>query len=79
MLQEGALAGLTVVELSGQAAGSFCARLLGDAGVDVVKVEHPEGDRYPQNGPYPGDALDSERWSASPLCFLERSRAWSVT
>ncbi len=60
MLQPGALAGLKVVEFSDQVAGSFCARLLGDAGADVVKVEPPEGDRYRRNGPYPGGTPDPE-------------------
>ena len=54
MLREGALAGLKVLELtdrvSGQVAGSFCARLLGDAGADVVKVESPQGDHYRKSG-----------------------------
>ena len=65
MLQEGALSGLKVVELtdrvSGQVAGSFCARLLGDAGADVVKVEPPEGDRFRKNGPYPGGIPDPDQ------------------
>ena len=64
MLEQGALSGLKVVELtdrvSGQVAGSFCARLLGDAGADVVKVEPPEGDAYRRNGPYPAGVPDSD-------------------
>ena len=62
MLEQSALSGLKVVELtdrvSGQVAGSFCARLLGDAGADVVKVEPPEGDAYRRNGPYPAGVPD---------------------
>ncbi|MEE8466775.1 MAG: CoA transferase [Dehalococcoidia bacterium] len=65
MLQEGALSGLKVVELtdhvSGQVAGSFCARLLGDAGADVVKVEPPQGDHYRTSGPFPGGVADLEQ------------------
>ena len=53
MLQQGALSGLKVVELSDQVAGSFCARLMGDAGADVVKVEPLDGDRYRRSGPFP--------------------------
>ena len=64
MLREGALAGLKVLELtdqvSGQVAGSFCARLLGDAGADVVKVESPQGDHYRKSGPYPGGVPDPD-------------------
>ena len=43
-------------------AGSFCARLLGDAGADVVKIEPALGDRYRRNGPFPGGIPDPE-WS----------------
>ena len=64
MLREGALAGLKVLELtdqvSGQVAGSFCARLLGDAGADVVKVESPQGDHYRKSGPYPDGVPDPD-------------------
>ena len=41
----GALAGTRVVEVSEGVAGPLLARLLGDAGADVVKVEPPGGDR----------------------------------
>ena len=60
MFNEGALSGLKVVELTDQVAGSFCARLLGDAGADVVKIEPPDGDRYRRNGPFPGGVPDPE-------------------
>jgi CoA:oxalate CoA-transferase len=42
---EGPLAGVRVVEFSEGLAGPMTARLLGDAGADVIKVEFPEGDR----------------------------------
>jgi crotonobetainyl-CoA:carnitine CoA-transferase CaiB-like acyl-CoA transferase len=38
---EPALAGVRVVELGGGVAAPFCARLLGDQGAEVVKVERP--------------------------------------
>ena len=73
MVPEGALSGLKVVELTDQVAGSFCARLLGDAGADVVKVEPPEGDRYRRNGPYPGDVFDPD-WSGLFLYLNSNKR-----
>lgn len=41
----GALEGVRVVEFAEGVAGPLAARLLGDAGADVVKVETPAGDR----------------------------------
>ena len=76
MLREGALAGLKVLELtdqvSGQVAGSFCARLLGDAGADVVKVEPPQGDRYRRSGPYPGGVPDPD--SSGMFLYLNSNK-----
>ena len=40
----GALRGLRVVELGSAIPTAFAARLLGDLGAEVVKVEPPEGD-----------------------------------
>ena len=39
-----ALSGLRVVEIAEGVAGPYCARLLGDAGAAVVKIEGPNGD-----------------------------------
>ena len=46
----GPLAGLKVVEICTTIAGPACARLLGDMGADVIKIEPPEGDPVRQMG-----------------------------
>jgi len=58
-------------------AGSFCARLMGDAGADVVKVEPPDGDRYRRSGPYPGGSPDPE-WSGMFLYLNSNKRGVSL-
>jgi crotonobetainyl-CoA:carnitine CoA-transferase CaiB-like acyl-CoA transferase len=51
---DGALAGMRVVELGHGIAGPFAARLLGDLGAEVVKVEPPEGDGARRLAPLAG-------------------------
>ena len=58
-VQSSALAGVRVVEYTEMASASFCARLLGDAGADVVKVEPPKGDHYRRHGPFPDSSAGS--------------------
>ena len=41
---KGVLDGLRVLEIGHYVAAPFCARLLGDLGADVIKVEPPTGD-----------------------------------
>ncbi len=40
---KGALAGIKVLELGTLIAGPFCARMLGEFGADVIKIEAPDG------------------------------------
>jgi crotonobetainyl-CoA:carnitine CoA-transferase CaiB-like acyl-CoA transferase len=48
------LSGIRVLDLAGPL-GSYGARLLADAGADVVKVEPPEGDQLRRRPPFAGD------------------------
>lgn len=52
---------LRVLELGGGVSAAYAAKLLGDHGADVVKVESPEGDETRRHGPFPADEVDSER------------------
>ncbi|WP_234264501.1 CaiB/BaiF CoA transferase family protein [Hydrogenophaga sp. NFH-34] len=49
-LPHGPLSGLKVVEICSTIAGPACARLLGDFGAEVIKIEPPEGDPVRQMG-----------------------------
>ncbi len=68
-----ALAGVRVVEYTETASASFCARLLGDAGADVVKVESPSGDPYRRHGPFPDGNADPD-WSGMFLYLNANKR-----
>ena len=47
----GALAGITVIDLSRVLGGPYCTQILGDHGADVLKVEPPQGDETRAWGP----------------------------
>ena len=51
-MPEGVLNGVKVLDLSQDIAGSFCARLLGDYGADVLKLEPPGGASLRRMGPF---------------------------
>ena len=72
-----ALSGVRVVEYAETASASFCARLLGDAGADVVKVEPPSGDRYRERGPFP-DGWPDPDWSGMFLYLNANKRGVSL-
>src|SRR5256884_8971740 len=49
----GALAGLSVLDLTSQLSGPYCSMILADLGADVVKVERPgQGDASRAMGPH---------------------------
>lgn len=50
-----------VLDVSESVGASYCARLLGDMGADVIKVERPAlGDPTRRRGPFPGGVPDLE-------------------
>ena len=57
----GALNGIKVLDLAGDVAGSFCARLLADYGADVLKLEPPAGCALRRMGPFAQDDPHREK------------------
>ena len=71
------LAGLRVLDLAEGVPGPFCAKLLGDLGADVVKVERPEtGDETRAIGPFPEWATDpaTRRETSATFFYLNTSK-----
>ncbi|MBI2908655.1 MAG: CoA transferase [Chloroflexi bacterium] len=61
-MSERALARLKVLEFCDTVAGSFCCKLMGDLGAEVVKVERPgTGSKARQRGPFLRDIPHHER------------------
>ncbi len=73
MSRPSALSDLKVLEYGDMVPGAYCARLLADAGADVVKVEPPGGDSARQNGPFPGNVKDPD-WSGLYLYLNANKR-----
>lgn len=63
-MQNSYLNDLKVLDISQGVAGPFCAKLLGDLGANVVKVEPPEGDVSRQYGPFPAEQSEVEQSAA---------------
>ena len=70
------LTDLQVVDLSSGIPGGYCAKLLGDAGADVIKVESPAGDplrRWTNQGYWSGAPGDEDGALFQFLHFGHRS------
>ena len=61
-MPEGALADVTVLDLTHHIAGPYCTKLLATYGAEVIKIERPgTGDPARQAGPFPGDVPHPEK------------------
>lgn len=65
---EGTLTGYRVLDLTDRR-GTFCGRLLGDLGAEVIKIEKPEGGKAREIPPFAGDDPHPEK----SLFFLYRN------
>ncbi len=68
----GMLEGIRVLELGEGISAPFCARLLGDYGADVIKLEHPSGDPGRRSGPFVGDDLHPEK--SIPFLYVNTNK-----
>ena len=53
--------GLKVLDLGQGISAPFCAKMFGDLGAIVIKIEPPTGDRSRKLGPFPDDIPDREQ------------------
>jgi len=72
-MTDGALAGLSVLEVGSLVAAPYCGKMLADLGAEVVKVEAPgAGDPARHRGPFPDDSPHPER--SALFLFLNTSK-----
>jgi len=72
----GPLEGLMVVEAGDGTSAPYTAKLLGDYGADVLKIESPEGDSSRRRGPFPGGVEDKN--ASGLFCYLNTNKAGIV-
>ncbi len=61
VLADSALSDIKVLDLGTDVPGPYAARLMGDFGADVIKVEPPGGEPARHSGPFPGDTPHPEK------------------
>ncbi|HEY7295214.1 MAG TPA: CoA transferase, partial [Dehalococcoidia bacterium] len=75
-MPEGALTGLRVLECGEFVAAAYAAKLLGQLGADVIKIEPPGGDPLRRRGPFP-DGKESLETGGLHL-FLDQAKRSAV-
>lgn len=75
-MPDGALQGITVIELGQMVSAPYCGKLFADYGADVIKVEPLDGDTARRWGPFPGDQPHPEK---SGLFFFLNTNKRGVT
>lgn len=72
MERDRALDGINVLEIGDNVSAPYAAKLLGDLGADVIKVEPPGGDSARRYGPFRDDIPDRE--ASGMFVFLNTSK-----
>ena len=71
----GPLRGVRVLDLGEMVSAPYCAKMLGDLGADVIKVESPGGDEARRDGPFPEGRPEDPEASALFLYLNTNKRS----